>query len=80
MNNINWDKLPDELTMEQFYKLCVLGEQLDPAWVSESLPQGLYLSDPEDLSGGVFLLGPVPHHHPQDPVARPDAEIFPRLG
>ncbi len=22
MNNINWDKLPDELTMEQFYKLC----------------------------------------------------------
>ena len=22
MNNINWDKVPDELTMEQFYKLC----------------------------------------------------------
>ena len=22
MNNINWGKVPDELTMEQFYKLC----------------------------------------------------------
>ena len=22
MNNINWGKIPDELTMEQFYKLC----------------------------------------------------------
>ena len=80
MNNINWDKLPDELTMEQVYKLCVLGEQLDPAWVSESLPQGLYLSDPEALSGGVFLLRTIPHYRPQDAVARPDAEKLPRLG
>ena len=22
INNINWGKVPDELTMEQFYKLC----------------------------------------------------------
>ena len=22
MNNINWGNVPDELTMEQFYKLC----------------------------------------------------------
>ena len=22
MNNTNWGKVPDELTMEQFYKLC----------------------------------------------------------
>ena len=27
MNNINWGKVPDELTMEQFYKLCHVGKK-----------------------------------------------------
>lgn len=50
--------------------------QLVHPWVTESLSKGTEVLYPENLSCGFLLLPDLPLHHPQKPLAYPDAERF----
>ena len=71
-------KYPDVVTVKDVVALTgytlTTRPQLVQPWVTESLSKGTEVLHPENLSCGFLLLPDLSLHHPQKPLAYPDAE------